>query len=148
MLYNSFYVGLCSQSTTLAANLLAQVEGLIARASVCQSFADMHFRKLDAEDAFSAELFVMHEVDADGAIKIFSDDDAWAGKVKAVTDAVSKEVDVLKAAQERQSDILAQLQQQGNETQEKLDKTQAKLDQLISAVALLAKNPSAQDQSD
>ena len=40
-----------------------------------------------------------------------------------------------------------QLQQQGNETQEKLDKTQAKLeaklDQLISAVELLAKNPSA-----
>ena len=146
MLYNSFYVGLCSQSTTLAANLLAQVEGLIARASVCQSFADMHFRKLGAENAFSAELFVMHEVDADGAIQSeLSETDAWAGKVKAVTDAVSKEVDVLKAAQERQSDILAQLQQQGNETQEKLDKTQAKLDQLISAVALLAKNPSARD---
>ena len=120
----------------------------MARASVCQSFADMHFKKLNANGAFSAELFVMHEVDEFGVIQSeLSETDAWAGKVKAVTDAVSKEVIVLKAAQERQSDILAQLQQQGNETQEKLDKTQAKLeaklDQLISAVELLAKNPSA-----
>ena len=131
----------------------------MARASVCQSFADMHFRKLEAKNAFSAELFVMHPVDADGAIQSeLSETDAWAGKVKAVTDAVSKEVIVLKAAQERQSEVLEQLQeklqQQGDETQEKFEqlqqqgnetqaKLEAKLDQLISAVDLLAKNQSA-----
>ena len=131
----------------------------MARASVCQSFADMHFKKLDAKGAFSLELFVMHEVDEFGVIQSeLSETDAWAGKVKAVTDAVSKEVIVLKAAQERQSEVLEQLQeklqQQGDETQEKFEqlqqqgnetqaKLEAKLDQLISAVDLLAKNQSA-----
>ena len=117
----------------------------MARASVCQSFADMHFRKLDAKDAFSAELFVMHEVDADGAIQSeLSEGDAWAGKVKAVTDAVSKEVSVLKAAQERQREVLEQLRETVLEQQEKLqqqgEETQEKLNQIILAVALLAKN--------
>ena len=120
----------------------------MARASVCQSFADMHFRKLDAKHAFSAELFVMHEVDADGNRQSeLSETDAWAGKVKAVTDAVSKEVIVLKAAQERQSEVLETVLEQQEKLQQQGEETQAKLDQLISAVALLAKNSSAQDQS-
>jgi hypothetical protein len=48
--------------------LSSQVEGVIARASVCQAFADVHFARLNAGGvAFPAELFVMCVVDADGS---------------------------------------------------------------------------------
>ena len=94
----------------------------------------------------------MHPLDADGAIQAeltSSPTDVWAGKVKAVTDKLK----TMAAAQERleraleqqleqqnlkieqqleerleqQNVVLEQLRQQNNETQ-------AKLDQLISAV--------------
>ena len=126
----------------------SQVEGLIARASVCQAFADMHFAKLSADgDAFPKELFVMSAVDADGSFRSdLGEAEQWAGKVKAVTEALTREVGVLKeqiSKIEQQNNVLKEeIQQQNNVLKEEIrderKETQEKLDQLLSAVALLA----------
>ena len=115
----------------------------MARASVCQTFADVHFTRLKADGiAFPVELFIMHAVDADGSIRSeLGAAEEWVGKVKVVTDVVSREIRILEKAisqMDRQTkEEILQIKHQGNETQ-------AKLNELLLAVARLANKPSPQ----
>ena len=49
--------------------------------------------------AFPVELFIMHAVDADGSIRSeLGAAEEWVGKVKVVTDVVSREIRILEKA--------------------------------------------------
>jgi seryl-tRNA synthetase len=95
--------------------------------------------------AFPNELFVMRAVDADGSFRSeLGETEQWAGKVKAVTEALSREVGVLKEQMskiEQQNNVLKEEIQQQNNVQ---NKQTEKLDQLLMAVALLANEPPSQ----